>query len=99
MLRIPGSVVTSNSKIEDDLESIDVVLESRSTNSTYTGTGTGTGTGIGFISKLNVFKNPQFLSLTIAQLVSSFGLFIPLYYLQSKSTKKQKPTNIDFFYM
>ncbi|KAK3805478.1 MAG: major facilitator superfamily domain-containing protein [Linnemannia gamsii] len=81
MLRIPGSVVTSSNKIEDDLESIDVVLESRSTNSIDTGT--GTGTGIGFISKLKVFKDPQFLSLTIAQLVSSFGLFIPLYYLQT----------------
>src|SRR5690349_11452921 len=97
MLRIPGSVVISNNKIEDDIESVDVGLESRSTNSIYTGTGTGTGTGIGFISKLKVFKDPQFLSLTIAQLVSSSGLFIPLYYLQSKSTKKQKPTSIDFF--
>lgn len=89
MLLIPEQVVRSNSTLEHDLE----VLGRRSSSSTPTGAGIGTGTGL--LSKLSVFRNPQFLSLTIAQLISSFGIFIPLYYLQSKAIKKQNPKSID----
>lgn len=42
-------------------------------------------TGIaGFFAELKVFKNPQFLSLTFAELAASVGFLIPMYYFQSK---------------
>lgn len=37
-----------------------------------------------FFQSLHVFKNPQFLSLTLAELAASIGYLIPLYYMQSK---------------
>jgi len=37
-----------------------------------------------FFQSLHVFKNPQFLSLTMAELAASIGYLIPLYYMQSK---------------
>lgn len=43
-------------------------------------------TGIaGFFAELKVFKNPQFLSLTFAELAASVGFLIPMYYFQSRS--------------
>ncbi|KAF9994377.1 hypothetical protein BGZ80_001482 [Entomortierella chlamydospora] len=43
-------------------------------------------TGItGFFSELKVFKNPQFLSLTFAEIAASIGFLIPLYYFQTYS--------------
>lgn len=38
----------------------------------------------GFFAELKVFKNPQFLSLTCAELAASIGFLIPMYYFQSK---------------
>ncbi|KAK3804500.1 MAG: hypothetical protein J3R72DRAFT_500066 [Linnemannia gamsii] len=70
-VRIPGSVVTSSNKIEDDLESIDVVLESRSTNSIDT----ALALAWHWIHlEIKVSKIHSFSRWTIAQLVSSFGL-------------------------
>jgi hypothetical protein len=37
-----------------------------------------------FFKVLHVFKNPQFLSLTVAEFTASIGYLIPLYYMQSK---------------
>lgn len=37
-----------------------------------------------FFEALKVFKDPQFLSLSIAELAASIGFLIPLYYMQSK---------------
>ncbi|KAG0057404.1 hypothetical protein BGZ83_010863 [Gryganskiella cystojenkinii] len=43
-------------------------------------------TGIaGFFAELKVFKNPQFLSLTFAELAASIGFLIPMYYFQTYS--------------
>ncbi|KAF8941460.1 major facilitator superfamily domain-containing protein [Dissophora ornata] len=43
-------------------------------------------TGIaGFFAELKVFKNPQFLSLTFAELSASIGFLIPMYYFQTYS--------------
>jgi hypothetical protein len=39
---------------------------------------------VGFFADLKVFKNPQFLSLTFAELAASVGFLIPMYYFQSK---------------
>ncbi|KAG0309510.1 hypothetical protein BGZ98_001653 [Dissophora globulifera] len=39
----------------------------------------------GFIADLKVFKNPQFLSLTFAELTASVGFLIPIYYFQTYS--------------
>lgn len=36
-----------------------------------------------FFEALKVFKDPQFLSLSIAELAASIGFLIPLYYMQS----------------
>lgn len=40
-----------------------------------------------FFRVLKVFKNAQFLSLTIAEFTASIGYLIPLYYMQSTWTK------------
>ena len=37
-----------------------------------------------FFEALKVFKDPQFLSLSVAELAASIGFLIPLYYMQSK---------------
>lgn len=37
-----------------------------------------------FFEALKVFKDPQFLSLSIAELAASIGFLIPLYYMQSR---------------
>lgn len=37
-----------------------------------------------FFAELKVFKNPQFLSLTFAEIAASIGFLIPMYYFQSK---------------
>ncbi|KAI1314741.1 hypothetical protein EDD11_001755 [Mortierella claussenii] len=43
-------------------------------------------TGItGFFAELKVFKNPQFLSLTFAEIAASVGFLIPMYYFQTYS--------------
>ncbi|KAG0365535.1 major facilitator superfamily domain-containing protein [Gamsiella multidivaricata] len=43
-------------------------------------------TGVaGFFAELKVFKNPQFLSLTFAELTASIGFLIPMYYFQTYS--------------
>ncbi|KAG0267497.1 hypothetical protein BG011_004531 [Mortierella polycephala] len=43
-------------------------------------------TGIaGFFSDLKVFKNPQFMALTFAELAASIGFLIPMYYFQTYS--------------
>ncbi|KAF9414761.1 hypothetical protein BGZ94_000287 [Podila epigama] len=39
----------------------------------------------GFFSELKVFKNPQFLSLTCAEVAASIGFLIPMYYFQTYS--------------
>ncbi|KAF9956680.1 hypothetical protein BGZ72_002566 [Mortierella alpina] len=39
----------------------------------------------GFFAELKVFKNPQFLSLTFAELSASIGFLIPMYYFQTYS--------------
>ncbi|KAG0205395.1 hypothetical protein BGX28_003016 [Mortierella sp. GBA30] len=36
-----------------------------------------------FFQSLHVFKDPQFLSLTLAELAASIGYLIPLYYMQT----------------
>ncbi|KAF9337834.1 hypothetical protein BG006_002199 [Podila minutissima] len=38
----------------------------------------------GFFESLKVFRDPQFLALTMAELAASIGYLIPLYYMQSK---------------
>ncbi|KAF9933615.1 hypothetical protein FBU30_005054 [Linnemannia zychae] len=38
-----------------------------------------------FATELKVFKNPQFLSLTFAELAASIGFLIPMYYFQTYS--------------
>ncbi|KAF8968651.1 hypothetical protein BGZ46_010837 [Entomortierella lignicola] len=38
-----------------------------------------------FFSELKVFKNPQFLSLTFAEIAASIGFLIPMYYFQTYS--------------
>ncbi|KAK3831244.1 MAG: major facilitator superfamily domain-containing protein [Linnemannia elongata] len=40
---------------------------------------------VGFFAELKVFKNPQFLSLTFAELAASIGFLIPMYYFQTYS--------------
>lgn len=47
-----------------------------------------------FFQSLHVFKNPQFLSLTMAELAASIGYLIPLYYMQSKSSSFQSPLEL-----
>ena len=37
-----------------------------------------------FLDTLQVFKDPRFLSLSLAVLAASVGVLIPLYYMQSK---------------
>ncbi|KAF9106228.1 hypothetical protein BGX29_010101 [Mortierella sp. GBA35] len=39
----------------------------------------------GFLADLKVFKDPQFLSLTFAELAASVGFLIPMYYFQTYS--------------
>jgi hypothetical protein len=51
-----------------------------------------------FFAELKVFKDPQFLSLTCAEIAASIGFLIPMYYFQSKcpcipSRLKLKDTN------
>ncbi|KAG0330854.1 hypothetical protein BG000_011403 [Podila horticola] len=38
-----------------------------------------------FFAELKVFKNPQFLSLTFAEIAASIGFLIPMYYFQTYS--------------
>lgn len=38
----------------------------------------------GFFESLKMFRDPQFLALTMAELAASIGYLIPLYYMQSK---------------
>jgi len=40
----------------------------------------------GFFESLKVFRDPQFLALTMAEMAASIGYLIPLYYMQSKQT-------------
>lgn len=40
----------------------------------------------GFFESFKVFRDPQFLALTMAELTASVGYLIPLYYMQSKQT-------------
>ena len=47
-----------------------------------------------FFEALKVFKDPQFLSLSLAELAASIGILIPLYYMQSKSLGLVTPASI-----
>lgn len=40
----------------------------------------------GFFESFKVFRDPQFLALTMAELTASVGYLIPLYYMQSKQS-------------